>query len=178
MRPSRQGDFDGFCGLYSLVNALDLVGYQRPRSAEHQRVFIALAEAVPAAKLRLAVGSGLGGRDLMRAAKSAFPAFRKALGGRVEVSRPYRRVRFKTDAAFLTAAAEAMSRDDVALILYVSTPDRDHWTVAQAITPTAITLRDSVAMKALPLNRYSTLKGRYRIVVRETLMVRLRLRKR
>lgn len=69
MRPARQGDFDGFCGIYSLINALDVAGFSTPRSAVHQRIFVALTDALPNRKLRVAIHRGLKGKDLVRASR-------------------------------------------------------------------------------------------------------------
>lgn len=171
MRPARQGDFDGFCGLYALINALDLAGGKRPRSPVHRRLFVELAEALPGGKLRRALDDGLDGRDLIKAAGRAFPAFKKWLGGSVSVSRPFRKATFKTNEEFLEAMAGIMASGRSALILNISTPTYDHWTVAASITPQAIVLRDSGALKNVRLARYTVRSGEYRILPRETLLV-------
>lgn len=174
MRPARQGDFDGLCGLYALINALDLVGCKRGRSPIHRKIFVELAEALPTRKLRGAIDDGLHGRDLVEAAALAFPAFKKLLGGSVSVIRPFRKARFKTNEEFVEAVADIMASGRSALILNVSTPAYDHWTVAASITPEAITLRDSGALKELRLARYTVRRGDYRIRPKETLLVHFR----
>lgn len=177
MRPARQGDFDGLCGLYALINALDLAGGRRPRSPAHRRLFVGLAEALPGGKLRRAIDSGLNGRDLIKAATLAFPAFKKWLGGSVSVSRPFRKATFKTNEEFVEAMADIMMSGRSALVLNISTPTYNHWTVAASITPQAIILRDSGALKELRLARYTVRRGEYRIRPRETLLVHFRPRK-
>lgn len=177
MRPARQGDFDGLCGIYALVNALDLAGGKRPRSPVHRRLFVALAEALPGGKLRTAIDTGLDGRDLVKAAALAFPAFKKSLGGSVSVIRPFRKATFKTNEEFVEAIADIMASGRSALILNVSTPAYDHWTVAASITSEAITLRDSGALKELRLARYTVRRGDYRIRPKETLLVHFRPRR-
>ncbi len=177
MRPARQGDFDGLCGLYALINALDLVGFKRPRTPLHRSLFVTLAASVPSGTLRKAIDSGLNGRDLIKAADLAFPAFRKPLGGSVTVSRPFRRAVFETDAAFIEGMVDIMASGRSALILNVSTPTYSHWTVASSVTSQTIVLRDSGTMTELDLGRYSIKRGRYRIKPRETLLVHMRPRR-
>lgn len=176
MRPARQGDFDGLCGLYALINALDLAGGKRPRSPAHRRLFVGLAEALPGGKLRRAIDSGLDGRDLIKAAALAFPASKKWLGGSVSVSRPFRKATFKTNEEFVEAMADIMASGRSALVLNISTPTYNHWTVAASITPQAIVLRDSGSLKDLRLARYTVRRGEYRILPRETLLVHFRPR--
>ena len=167
MRAARQGDFDGLCGLYAVINALDLAGCRRPRSPVHRKLFVGLAQALPGGKLRAAIGDGLGGRELIKAATLVFPGFRKSLGGLVTVSQPFRKATFETNEGFLEAMADIMASSRSALILNVSTPAYNHWTVAQEITPRAIIVRDSGALKELPLGRFTIRRGPYRIPVTE-----------
>lgn len=172
MRPARQGDFDCFCGIYSLINALDVAGFSPPRSAVHQRIFVALTEALPNRKLRVAIDRGLKGKDLVRASRIAFPNFRNRIGGRVSISRPLRHSTVEsTDAVF--RALEAHMGENSAVIIHLSTPAYRHWTVVKTIEPTSIVLRDSWTLRSFPLDRFS-IEGRYQIDVRETILVRIK----
>ena len=174
MMPARQGDFDGLCGLYALINALDLAVGKRPRAPIHRRVFVALATAIPAKDLRRAIDDGLDGGALVKAAAQAFPAYKRHFCGSISVTRPFRKVAFDTDQAFLDAIADIMASGRSALVLNVSTPAYSHWTVAASITTHSIALRDSGVMKELPLARYTVKRGRYRIRAKETLLVHFR----
>jgi hypothetical protein len=174
MRAARQGDFDGLCGLYALINALDLAGCRLGRSPVHRKIFEELAGSLPAATLRRAIKDGLSGRDLLTAAAATFPTFKKSLSGSVSVSRPFRETTFRTNEEFLESIADIMASGRSSLVLNVSTPIYDHWTVAAAITPQAIILRDSGALKELRLDRYTVRRGEYRIRPRETLLVHVR----
>ena len=173
MRAAKQGDFDGLCGLYALINTLDLIGFKRPRLPLHRQLFVELASSIPKTKLRTAIDTGLDGRDLIRAAKEAFPGYRKALGGVVTVTQPFRKRTFDTDEAFFETMPDIMASGRSALILNVSTPTYSHWTVALSVTPQAIAVRDSGTMTELSVERYSIWRGRYRIKPEETLLVHL-----
>lgn len=174
MRPARQGDFDGLCGLYALINALDPAAGSRPRTPMHRDLFVALAHALPRQKLRQAMDVGLEGNDLIDAATSAFPLFKKRLGGHVSVMRPFKRQLFKTDADFLEAISDIMASGRSAIILNVHTPTYRHWTVAETITAEDILIRDSWALKALSRARYTVKRGPYRIHPSDTLLVHFR----
>ncbi len=39
MRTTRQGTFDGLCGVYAILNALDPAGFKRPRGQLHAALF-------------------------------------------------------------------------------------------------------------------------------------------
>lgn len=175
MKPARQGDFDGLCGLYALINALDGVGFKRSRSTVHQRMFSALADALPCRKLRAAMTTtGLEGKDLVDAAHAAFPAFRRSLGGAIKVTRPFKRKSFTSDAVFLDAVAELLSQPGSAVIVNMTTPSYRHWTVVHAIGPSTIDLRDSWTLKTLSRDRYTIKRGPYRISPHETLLLQLK----
>jgi hypothetical protein len=172
VRAARQGDFDGLCGLYALINALDLAGFKRSRSTIHQRMFMALTDALPCRKLRAAMTTiGLDGKDLVDAAHTAFPEFRKTLGGDIKVSRPFKRKSFASDPLFLDALAALVAQPGSAVIINMSTPSYRHWTVVNAIGPSKIELRNSSTLTALPRDRYTIKRGRYRISPHETLLV-------
>lgn len=177
MRPARQGDFDGLCGLYALINALDPAGCRMPRSPVHRKLFVALAAALPARKLGKAIDEGLEGKDLVKAAALAFPMFKRELGGLVTVSRPFPEATFQSNEAFVEAMADILVSGRSALVLNVSAPAYDHWTVAASITPSAITVRDSGALKELRLDRYTVRRGRYRLRPTETLLVHFKPRR-
>lgn len=177
MRPARQGDFDGLCGLYALINTLDLIGFKRPRLPLHRQLFVELASSIPKSKLRTAIDTGLDGRDLIRAAKEAFPGYRKVLGGVVTVTQPLRKRTFDTDTAFLETMSDIMASGRSALILNLATPSYSHWTVVSSVTPPAIAVRDSGTITELSMERYSIVRGRYRIKPKETLLVHLEPRR-
>lgn len=174
MRPARQGDFDGLCGLYALINALDPAAGSRPRTSMHRHLFVALAHSLPRQKLRQAMDIGLESRDLIKAANSAFPLFKKQLGGHVSVMRPFKRRAFRTDADYVESISDVMASGRSAIILNVHTPTYKHWTVADSITAEDILIRDSWALKALSRARYTVKRGPYRIHACETLLVHFR----
>jgi hypothetical protein len=177
-KPARQGDLDGLCGLYALINALEQVTAKPPGPALQMRLFASLTEALPAPKLRKALTDGLDGKELIKAARAAFPEHKKALGGVIKVSRPLRRQSFGTNAEFTAALTQLIEPGDVALIINFATPSYAHWTVVEAVEHGSLALRDSLGRKSLPLDRYTVRRGPYRILARETLMLQLHPSKR
>lgn len=172
-KPARQGDLDGLCGLYALINALELVAVKPPGPALQMRLFVSLTEALPAPRLRKALANGLDGKTLIKAARTAFPEHKKALGGVVKVSRPLRRQSFRTNADFTTTLTRLMTPGDVALIINFATPRYAHWTVVEAVKHGSLVLRDSLGTNSLSMDRYTVKRGLYRILARETLMLQL-----
>lgn len=178
MRPARQGDFDGFCGLYALINALDPAGLGGPRKPLHRDMFVALAQALPPRKLSQAVADGLMAEDLIEVAGAAFPQFKKALGGQVTVSLAFEETYFDTDDDFLQAIRDVMLSGRSGIIMMVHTPTFRHWTVPSSITETEIVIRDSWGLKSLDRGRYTIKRGRYRIHPGDTLLLHFRPLKR
>lgn len=178
MRPARQGDFDGFCGLYALINALDPAGCGGPRKPLHRDLFVAMAHALPRRKLRDAIADGLEGDDLLKVANATFPLFKKPLRGLVSVTRPFEDAAFRTDGDFIQAISDIMASGRSGVILNVRTPSYRHWTVAAGVTEDEIVLRDSWATKGLSRARYTVKRGAYRIHARDTLMLHHRPLKR
>lgn len=172
-KPVRQGDLDGLCGLYALLNALDLLAAKPPRPALQKALFQELIRALPAPKLREAMSAGLEGKDLIKAARIAFPPHKRALGGRIEVSRPFRRQAFETSEELAANWGKRIYTGDTALLINFATPTYAHWSVVLAIEPTAIALRDSSSTRSLSLDKYAVRRGPYRIRTRETLMLHI-----
>lgn len=172
-KPARQGDLDGLCGLYALVNALEEVLVKTPRPALLTRLFESLLQALSTPKLRKALTHGLDGKTLVKAARTAFSEHKKALGGVIGVSRPLRRQSFGTNAEFTAALTKLLEPGDIALIINFATPDYAHWTVVETVADDSLALRDSAGRKSLPLDRYTVRRGPYRILARETLMLKL-----
>lgn len=178
IKPARQGDLDGLCGLYAMINALEFITARPPGPALQARLFKALTDGLSAPRLRKALAEGLNGKELIKAAHLAFPEHKKALGGTIEISRPLRRQAFRASADFVAALAQLIDPGDAAVVINFATPRYSHWTVVRAAKLDALTLKDSLSSKALPLDRYTIRRGPYRILVRETLLLRLRPLKR
>lgn len=174
MRVARQGTFDGLCGVYSIINALDLVGLKGRRSDLHTGLFIQLTHGLGAAALLSAMHHGLEARDLMRAAKQAFHWLSMDYGVELTISQPHQHRDFATGREFVGWLREQTRDAGTAVIVHVDMPGRAHWTVAKAVSGGRLLLRDSSGLSELPVSHPSVRRGPYRLTPSETLVLQRR----
>jgi hypothetical protein len=92
-RPLRQGDLDGLCGAYAVVNAVRLAAlpYRRLRHAACAALFGELVdELAEAGRLRAFVTGGVGTGTLARLLRRAAAWLEAEHGLALEVRRPFR----------------------------------------------------------------------------------------
>lgn len=176
-KPARQGDLDGLCGFYAVINAMELVAPHAPGPSVQKSLFAALTRSLSNSALQKALVQGLDGKELVKASRPALSLHHKVLGSRIMVSRPFRRRSFRTNEEFISALTDATEIGGVAFILNIATPRYAHWTVVESASHTTITLRDSTSMRLLALDRYTIGRSPYRIHPRETLEVRVSLKR-
>lgn len=174
MRVARQGTFDGLCGVYSIINALDLVGLKGRRSDLHTDLFIQLTHGLGAAALLSAMHDGLEARDLIRASKQAFGWLALEHGVELTIAQPHQHADFTTGRQFVGWVREQMQAPHTAVILHIDMPGRAHWSVAKAISGRRVFLRDSGGMSQLPGLHPSLRRGPCRLTPSETLVVQRR----
>ncbi len=171
MKPAQQGAFDGLCGVYAIINALDLVGLQRRRSALHTDLFIQLTHGLGASALLSAMYYGLEPSDLVRAADAAFHWLAIVYGPRLEISQPFLNRRFSRVPEYLQALAEYVEAPDSAALISFKRPGRSHWTVVKAMRGQTILLRDSAGLMELDSTEFSLDRGPACIRVWSTLII-------
>lgn len=171
MRPARQGAFDGLCGVYAVINALDLAGLKRRRSALHKNLFRELTNALGAAALLEALEHGLDTDDLARAAKFAFQQLARDEGVNLTVELPFAERVYDSVSGFLADLRPLVSKPRHAIILQVRLNGTWHWTVAQALTARRLNLRDSGGRRALHLDRFEIGAGPNQFAPSETLLL-------
>lgn len=173
MRAVRQGDLDALCGIYALINALEVAGVTGPRSQMHRRLFRRLACGLPPDRLQNAMHDGLDEEDLIRTSNRAFRWLRQAYGLRASLSQPLRGERIDDLAIYVATVAEWTREPNLAVIVNVHLPSLSHWTVIRAVRSRVIEVRDSTTLKRLELDRFSLVRGRYRFSASETLLLRV-----
>lgn len=171
MRPYRQGDLDGLCGVYAILNGLRLLSESRARSSIHRKLFAELTRALPSGRLRAAMSDGLTAQDLVRAVASVFPRHEHPLVQGVGLQQPWRRRNYRTQEALLRDLREVSSRTDQAVIVHIVTPKFRHWSVVRSVSSSGIRLVDSTAMRELSPIQFH-LEGRYRLEPQSTLLMR------
>ena len=141
-RPFEQGDLDGLCGVYAVVNATRLAAHphHRLRAADCYGLFAALlAELAHEGRLRGFVATGLGPRVMNRLLRRADRWLRKRHGLALEVSRPFAKRDQPGSEECLRVLAEHLARPGTAAIV----GSDEHWTVVRADTPKRLLLADS-----------------------------------
>src|SRR3954453_5066129 len=149
-QPYRQGDLDGLCGPYCVVNAVRLAAHpqRRLRDAECVELFAALvAELADIGRLRTAVTDGTG--KVGRLARRAGCWLRDEHGLELEVMRPFTKRRGPDPACCLQLMTEHLARPGTAAIVATG----DHWTVARAVSGRRLLLSDSHDRRPFSLGR-------------------------
>lgn len=172
MRAQKQGELDGLCGLYAIVNAIELTGVVGPKSMFHRRLFKRLLNGLAEGELHQAMIDGLSRDQLLDVGARAFRSIRKSYG-----------VHFKIEAlddvwsphdfvGFIDAIEDLTRGRRTAVILNVIMPWVNHWTVVRRCEQQFIELRDSGRLHQLALDRFALSASNYRLGGRYTLIVR------
>jgi hypothetical protein len=140
--PFEQGDLDGLCGVYAVINAVRLAAYPHRRlpTAECRGLFAALlAELAEEGRLRGFVTHGLGPRVLARLLRGSGRWLRKQHGLTLEVHRPFAKRDEPGPEECWRVLTEHLERPGTAAIV----GSDEHWTVIRAVTPKRLLLADS-----------------------------------
>jgi hypothetical protein len=147
MHVFRQGDLDGLCGVYSIVNAARVVARLGPE--ESAQLFERLVRQVgTAARVAKGVGRGLMDRLL-----------REAAGDVLTCRTPFRRARQVPLQLFWSEVGSFLAQPPGragAVILCLDTPGWSHWTTVVALTERQARLVDSDGRRALDRRRCTT----------------------
>lgn len=172
MRPAKQGQFDGLCGIYAIVNAIEMTGLTGPRSELHRKLFTRMALDLPTDKLRSAIEYGLEANDLMRVARRSFRWMRHKHEIDLRIMRPYPDTVFDSCDFYLEVLRLWTEEPRTAVIVSVAMPGISHWTVVRRVRQTSMTVRDSGRLTELPLSRFALTRSRYRFEPSDTLIIR------
>ncbi len=150
IHPRRQGELDGLCGVYSVINAVRLLCPEIDKCDE-AALFRILINALSRRRTRLsnAVTLGLDIRTLRALARIACRHIEKETGIRLKVKRP-RRCRYRLSGFWRLLRAE-IGKGNIAI--FGIWGRRAHWTVAYKITEKSIRLADSDNLKLLRRSR-------------------------
>lgn len=171
MRAVKQGELDALCGIYALINALEVAGVTGPRLPMHKQLFRRLTLGLPAERLQAAMFDGLDSEDLLETGKRAFRWLGRRHKIRVSLERPWHDEDFPTVDAFLASVRETARSPTAAVILNVHLPGLSHWSVVRRFDGRRALLRDSGNLRQLELDRFSLDRGRYRFSAIDTLLV-------
>jgi hypothetical protein len=158
----QQGDLDGLCGVYSVLNAIRIAHAtlrQGPRPGspliegdEAEAIFLRLTRSISTRTIDDPVVWGINTDRLRRLLSVASRWLERNHGLTLEVARPFRgrrRVRFET---VLKHIGDHLHKDGAAVIVGSRWP-WNHWTVVRNIGKTRLVLADSGGFHYVPLHR-------------------------
>lgn len=150
IRPRRQGELDGLCGVYSVINAVRLLCPEMNKYDE-EALFGILIASLARRRIRLAsaVTLGLDIRTLRAIARIACRHIENETGIRLKVRRP-QRCRYRLGSFWQVLRTE-LGKGNIAI--FGMWGRRAHWTVAYKITEKSIRLVDSDNLKLLRRSR-------------------------
>jgi len=148
--PFRQGHLDGLCGLYAIVNALDILrdGGLTHSEDEAHRIMRALVDAIPE-RFPKAIWDGTKVQHIRRMLVAADAFARKRYKFGVDWSEPFLRRDFASASAYLAALREQLDGGHVAIVGLA--PPWDHWTLVRKAHEDGLDRVDSIELKHLPL---------------------------
>jgi hypothetical protein len=147
-KPLTQGDEDGLCGLYSIINALTLLF---PGAMNHERkdeVFKAIAKACKGGIEILWNGTTEHDiRLMLHAARNTLIDVTKW-----NWEQPFARASFKNFREFSRELKWRIEGDDAFAVVGISVP-WEHWTCAHRLTDHEMIMTDSCHVKQIPLDK-------------------------
>lgn len=148
LKPLRQGGLDSLCGVYSIINAAQLVLEPSARLAREDQLalFTALIEELARkGELHDAIINGLAARQVWRLAKQAARHLREEHHVELVLDRPFRKEK-PADFGAVAAEIERGTRDGVAYIVEIR-EWKYHLTVVRDLTAKSLLLQDSAGVK-------------------------------
>lgn len=170
--PARQGTFDGLCGVYAIINAVDLLEPRTRRSHLHTDLFVQLTHGLGAAALLASMDYGVTPTELARAAKFAFEWLAVTYDVHLEISEPFVGRRFTRARPFVRALSEHVDPPRSVAVISLRRSRRSHWTAVRAIEGHTIRLRDSAGHGDLDAAAFSVEHGPEHLRPTSTLVIR------
>lgn len=165
LRPLVQGDLDGLCGVYAILNALRVAhANRRSRVREASReppliegsladeMFLALVRTIRGHSIDDPVVWGIGAARLWRLLRVAGRWLERNHGFAIDVERPFPPRRRPRRATVLTRIQEHLQDEGTAAIVGSRWP-WGHWTVVRKVGRTRLVLADSGGWHYVPLQR-------------------------
>lgn len=171
-----QGDLDGLCGIYAVVNALNHLLQNRSESALSESLFEAVLRAIPRRMYPEVLFEGLDVEDLQKIARAAVRHLDQEWNIQVEVTRPFLRRRFKDQLSFLDELETVVGERPCSTVIGIDWNGVEgHWTVLKEIRSDEMRLIDSAGTKVLKRKGTSVRRnGRPRYCPEETTIFVLR----
>jgi len=136
--PRTQGDEDGLCGLYSILNAMR---YLYPRMSEDTEAAIFKCSARALTRWPKILWDGTTTADMRRMLQAVYLGIPVDVGLRITAHEPFQRGK-PSARAFYDQLFQLVEPEDQVAIIGLEKP-YEHWTVAREVRSQAILLQDS-----------------------------------
>jgi hypothetical protein len=181
--PYFQGNIDGLCGFYGIINAFQCLFPATFSEDEAWELMVALCEKL-AHKFPSVIWRGAGVDDTVALFEAAqdYAVKTKRLGGTVRVTRPYARRKMERMQDFWKEIADFLDEGErlkIKRVAFVGIGHPDnHWTIATRVTPRSVTFFDSWELKRLALRQFTISRdvakansGMHKIDTRQTFLM-------
>lgn len=152
-RAHRQGELDGLCGIYSIVNGINDLLSIKPAPGFSDDLFAIVAHAIPRRLYPDVLWEGMDVDTLTRIARKAARHLASEYQVGIAVERPFARRRFRDRHAFFDGLSELWSQQYSTFIVFIDWPKSvgsAHWSVLKCIEDQKIRLVDSGGQHSLP----------------------------
>jgi hypothetical protein len=146
-KPVSQGDLDGFCGLYSIINALTLLFPSSMNSDARDKIFYVIARSLPAIRWPAVLWDGTTAKDVGKMLDAA----RSAMKHTFQWERPFdKHLKIANFEEFRHELKIRIEGDDAFAIMGISKP-WEHWSCAHRVLEHEIKMTDSCHVKQIRL---------------------------
>lgn len=145
-KPISQGDEDGFCGMYSICNAVTLLFPGTMNEVRREAVFKAIARAIPQHRWPSPIWEGTTENDV----RAMLSAARRELNHSFSWEQPFDHHKFASFEDFARELKWRIEGDNAFAIVGISKP-WEHWTCAHRLTEHEMIMTDSCHVKQIPL---------------------------
>lgn len=174
MRTSYQGEFDGLCGVYAIINAVRQLGVRDVDRTLYAGLFRTMLRHVPASQLFAVIDEGFDPELLVASARKAFRQIKRRHAINLRLSQPLINRVYDGPERFRCDLRDLVARPDTAVVVCVRLPSSCHWSVVQRMTSRSMTLRDSDGFDGLRLEDFDINGGRRHFRTADTLIVHRR----
>lgn len=176
-----QGDLDGLCGIYAIVNAITHRIIQQRALAQlaADNLFRIALRAVPQEAFPDVLLDGIDHPNLLRVSQKMVRAFAKDSGIVIRATAPYRNAEVDTVTEFFDYVSERHSNEFTAFVFGISHYDRKsrrtggHWVAFKEFAPHGIKVLNNGKSNFIRGTSLRLESGRQRIDYRETIMFKL-----
>ena len=177
MKAFQQGDLNGLCGLYAVVNAFQQCLDDCPSEQNGLDFFKEAARSIPSGEFPDILWGGCGVQTLLKMARAVAEDIERECDFKFKIWRPFRTAKQHTSKDLLNGINDIWSKKSTTFIISVQWAGEEaggHWSVLETLEDDVLKLRDSNGCKAID-RRSIALHGVNKHVLPPTDIVAIRL---